>query len=353
MNSDDTVQNVLCGVTWPTTWTPTQMFYGMMTRTPSNPLACFGGNDWTDTQAAVDIALFDNGLPTRFMHPQYGALSAWSSVARSNYNAATLSIRERLSSLILDFNYTLSHSLDNASGLQTGTGYASAAFIVNPIRPNDFYGNSSFDIRQTININSVWQLPFGKGRTFLSNAGPAVQAVLGGWQLSGIYRWNTGLPTISPYDDARWATNWNVQANVTPTSPIHPCNSRPQTSSPKLFGACNDNNQVYQSFRNAYPGETGMRNVFRLPGQTNLDAGLSKSFSLPWSEKQKLQLRWEVFNVANFQPLGVLDNSRSGFGIASDPLVRNLQPAKNFSNFTGIQTTAAPRSMQIGLRYSF
>jgi hypothetical protein len=350
-NITDPDFGICAGGGWSPTYTPTQLFYAMQSRTPSNPEACFGGNDWTDTEAAIDIGLADNGLPTRFMHPQYGALSAWSTVAHSNYNAATISIRERLSSLILDFNYTFSHSLDNASGLQSGTGYASAAFIVNPLRPNDFYGSSSFDIRQNININSVWQLPMGKGHTFLSNASPVAQAVLGGWQLSGIYRWNTGLPSLSPYDDARWSTNWNVQANVTPTGPIHICPSRPAVGDPKMFGSCNSNNEVYQAFRNAYPGETGPRNYLRLPGYVDMDLGLGKTFTMPWNEGHQLQIRWDAFNVTNTQHFGAIDTSRTGLGVVRDPLRRGSTAPDNWTNFVQIQ--GSPRVMQIGARYTF
>ena len=111
----------------------------------------------------------------------------------------------------------------------------------------------------------------------MSDAHPAVDAVFGGWQISGIFRWNTGLPQYSVIDDARWATNWNVQAGVTPVTPIHTCPDRPLTGpNPKLFGGCGDINAIYQSFRNAYPGESGPRNPFRLPGYIDLDLGLVK-----------------------------------------------------------------------------
>ena len=193
-------------------------------------------------------------------------------------------------------------------------------------------------------------MPFGKGRAFMNTDNRAVQAVLGGWQLSGIYRWNTGLPLTSPYDDARWATNWNVQANVTPTAPIHTCPSR--TGTPKLFGGSGcDIKAIYQSFRNAYPGETGPRNYLRLPGYMNVDLGLGKVWDMPWSEKQKLQLRWEVFNVANSQSFGTLDISHTGFGVVRDPKLRGSNPPRNWSNFTQIQ--GQPRVMQVGARYSF
>jgi hypothetical protein len=118
----------------------------------------------------------------------------------------------------------------------------------------------------------------------LGNAYNFVNGVFGGWQLSGIFRWNSGLPTgfygdSGVFDDARWATNWNVQSNVTRIKPIETCPTRGGSGPPKLFG-CNTL-AAYQSFRNAKPGETGDRNVFRVPGYVNLDLGLGKSFSMP------------------------------------------------------------------------
>ncbi len=347
------------------TWTPTQLFYGMQSRGvpgDNNPFAFFSGNDWTDTEAYIDRVLFRGGLPTRFMQPQYGALSAWSTIGNSNYHGLTVSVRQRLSSLTLDVNYTFSHSMDDSSGLQSDFGFGSAnnsgPFIENPIRQRSNYGSSDFDIRHLINASAVWQMPFGKGRVFMNTDNRAVQAVLGGWQLAGIFRWNTGLPTASPTDDARWATNWNVQTNVTPTGPIHTCPTRIGTAdpvgtgAPKLFGGSGcDIKAIYQSFRNAYPGETGPRNYIRLPGYTNVDLGLAKTFNMPWSEKHQLQLRWDVFNVANRQSFGLIDLSRTGFGVARDPALRGLNPPANWFNFTQIQ--GHPRVMQIGARYSF
>jgi hypothetical protein len=315
----------------------------------------FSGNDWTDTQAEMDLALAAGTLPTRFMQPQYGALSTWSTIGNSNYNAFTFSFRQRLNSLLFDVNYTYAHSLDDASGLQTETGFGNqvgnGAFIVNPIRQGQSYANSDFDIRHSINADAVWQLPFGKDRTFLSNSSRAMDAILGGWQLSGIFRWNTGLPTQpSPFDDARWATNWNVQANVVPLTPIHSCPNRPANGQPKLFGGCNVT-QIYQNFRNPYPGETGFRNYLRMPGYVDLDLGLGKTWKMPWKEGHQLQLRWDVFNVTNTQHFGAIDSSRTGFGVGLDPKLTQLNPPSDWSNFTLIQ--GQPRVMQIGARYSF
>lgn len=80
-----------------------------------------------------------------------------------------------------------------------------------------------------------------------------------------------------------------------------------------------------------------------------MDAGLSKSFVMPYNEHHQLQFRWEVFNVTNTQKMGEYNTSRSGFGITSDPATQ--QPPTEWSNFTGTQGT--PRVMQFALRYWF
>jgi hypothetical protein len=328
-------------------WTNAQAFLGYQT----GNVGFFSGNDYTDVQAEIDLALAANGLPIRFMQPQYGALSTWATVGNSNYHALAVSLRERINSLTMDFNYTWAHSLDDASGLQTETGYGNfqtnGAFVPNSLRQRENYASSDFDVRHSINADLVWQLPFGKGQAFMGNAGRAADAFVGGWQLSGIFRWNTGLPTgVSPFDEAQWATNWNVQSDSTPTKSVHTCPNKPANAAPKLFGSCGVD-QVYQSFRNAYPGESGPRNIFRFPGYVDLDLGISKSWKMPWNEGHQLQLRWDVFNVTNTQRLtGIAD-----FAVAQDPGLTSASAPPDWSNFTEIQ--GQPRAMQIGARYSF
>jgi len=312
------------------------------------------GNDWTDIQDVIDQAVNggESTLNNVFFQPQYGALSSFSSIARSNYHAGTLTLRERFgTALTMDVNYTLSHSMDDASGLASATAFG-GAFILNPILQDASYANSDFDIRHIINMNAIWQLPIGKGHKFLGGANGIVDGIIGGWQLSSIFRWNSGLPTgfygdSGVFDDARWATNWNVQSNVTRIKPIETCPTRGGTVAPKLFG-CNTT-EAYRSFRNAKPGETGDRNVFRVPGYVDLDLGLGKSFTMPWSENHKLQVRVEAFNVTNTQRLGQYDTSRGGFGVTLNPATAT--PPSQWSNFTAIQGT--PRVMQFGFRYEF
>ena len=339
-------------------YNPTQAVYALMV--PFGTLGGYGdpesgsytnyGNDWTSAQ--LEISTLSRAFPDRhiFYQPQYGTYGAWSTTGKSNYHAFTFSARQRFGEkLIMDFNYTFSKSLDDGSGLQADAVTSGAGFYLNPFRPQDMYAPSDFDMRHIINFNAVYQLPFGKGQWLFSNAGKVTNAILGGWQVTGIFRYNSGIPFGTPYDDARWATNWNVQSYSTRINPNLTTDPRKCPQGPKIFGC--DTTAYYRNFRNARPGETGERNTLRLPNFWVLDMGIGKTFNMPWSESHKLQFRWEVFNVTNTQHLGDLDTSRSGYGIGLDPARRNMTPPSNFGNFVDIQGDR--RVMQYVLRYSF
>jgi hypothetical protein len=306
--------------------------------------------DWTYVQSDDLLDNLSVIGPNAFFHPQYAALAAFSTIAKSDYHAGTLSVRQRYKdSLTIDFNYTLSKSFDNASGLTTSGAYG-AAFIVNPLDPDQNRAESDFDMRHIINSNALWQLPFGKGRKFLGDMPGYADAVLGGWQLTGIFRWNSGLPAPTPFDAAQWATNWNVQSNGVRLRNVKANPTRGGKLDPNLFGDSEEAKKaVYQSFRNARPGEVGDRNILRLPGYVTLDMGLGKTFSMPFNENHKLQFRWEVFNVTNTQRLTISTVTRENFGLDIDPHLGT--PPSTFGNFDSIQGT--PRVMQFGLRYTF
>jgi Carboxypeptidase regulatory-like domain len=304
--------------------------------------------DWTFYQLIIDDYSPVIG-PNAFYQPQFAALSAFSTVSRSNYNALQLSLRQRWAdNLTFDFNYTLSHSLDDASGLQSAGSYAASAFIVNALFPEQSYADSDFDARHVINANWIIGLPFGRGKAFMSDSPKVVDAVLGGWELNGIYRWNSGLPVQTPFDCCVWATNWNVQSNGVRTQPIR--SSPTSEGSPNLFS---DPVTAYRSFRNARPGEAGDRNVLRGQPYMSLDLGLSKTFRMPW-ENHTLQFRWEVFNVTNTQRFDA--NTISDLSIGDDPFLGG-DPSPDFGRFTSTQTplneTKAGRVMQFALRYQF
>ena len=304
--------------------------------------------DWTWLQYLLDDAyvfgIDDPNWSNLFYHPQYAAFAAFSTVGRSDYHGGSLSVRQRLGqSLVLDFNYTFSKSMDDASGLQTSGAYESA-FILNAIRQKDSYSYSDFDIRHMINANGLWQLPFGKGRKYFNNLNGFAEALIGGWQLGGIFRWNTGLPYDNLVDLSGWATNWQLRSVAARTRYIQTRHSRGGNG--REANAFASLSQLYNSIRPPKPGETGDRNVFRGTSYSTLDLNLGKTFTMPWNENHKLQFRWEVFNVFNRQSL-TGEFATLAF-VPGDP--GSLEEL-GVGEYSGIQ--GRPRRMQFVLRFSF
>jgi hypothetical protein len=321
--------------------TATQAAYRRVART------VVGGQNTTDYTTVQDLwDLRGAGTAPVFYQPQYGALSVFSTLGTSDYNSAQFTVRKRLENgFSFDFNYTASHSLDTASGAQNGTNFG-APFIENPFNLNANRGNSNFDIRHQINVNYLYDLPFGKGKMLLSNPNAIAQAIFGGWATTGIFRWASGLPSGQPFDSSQWATNFNVQSNGVAIRPL--VSSPTRTGDPNLFS---DPVYAYNSYRNAYPGEYGDRNALRYPSAISLDVGLYKSFTI--HERLRATLRGEAFNVTNTQHFTGI----SSLGLVRDPFTSQTPggvapaPPSTFGKFTGIQGT--PRVFQFALRIDF
>lgn len=305
------------------------------------------GNDWTFIQELLD----DFSGRRLFYQSQYAALSSFGTIARSDYNALAISVRQRLKGLTWDFNYTFSKSMDDASGLQTSGTYA-AAFIQNPLDQESSYARSDFDLPHILNFNSVWEIPVGRNRQFFSGMNKFVNALFGGWQLSSIFRYNSGYPIRNFFDDSGWVTNYNIKAGGFLQNPVETGNN-PTTGVggvPNLFA---DRVAAYRSFRSPLPGEIGNRNVLRYPSYFVLDAGLAKSFDMPWREGHKITIRWDVFNVTNTARFTTLANNSLGYRPDRVDANGNFvnSPPSNWGNFTAQQ--GSPRIMQFALRYDF
>lgn len=307
-----------------------------------------GGVDITDytalQQQLDDVGIFRNA----FFHPQYAALQAYSSVGRSDYHGGTFTLRQRFkNSFLFDFNYSFAKSMDNASTLETLRALSNV--IRNPIDPDLEYSVSDFDIRHNINFNFLAELPFGRGRSFLGDINPVANAFLGGWQLSGITRYNTGLPAGAP-GDIEWATNWQVQSNGVRLRDVQSSNNANVDGFPNLFS---NPTAAYQSFRNARAGEVGDRNIstLRIPSYFVLDAGLTKNFNMWYAEGHRLQFRWEVFNVTNTQRFNTISSLR----LNREPFLG--EPSSDFGRYIDSQTPIGEvrpgRLMQFALRYVF
>ena len=326
--------------------TNTQAAYAMMAGCD----VCRGyATDWTSLQDALDLG---TGNPL-FYSRQYGALSAYGTIGSSDYHGGSLSIRQRFKSLSWDLNYTFSKSFDDASGLQT-SGVYGTAFILNPLRQRDNRSVSDFDVNHIFNFNSIWELPFGKGKSLFGKTNAAVDHIVGGWKLTTIYRYNSGLPVVDPFDNNGWATNWNIRSYGVQVRKLKTSATRGSTTAPNLFS---DPSFAYQSYRSPRAGETGNRNLLRYPGYVSLDFGLSKVFKMPYKDTHNVQFRWDVFNATNTQRLSTVLGST--FAVGLDPYLGGSggTPTASFGNLTSTQKpfgeTTAARVMQFALRYQF
>lgn len=231
----------------------------------------------------------------RFYHDQYSALYAWRSVGYSNYNALEVVYRQRFGAgLQADFNYTYSKSMDLTSQSErlNTSGATNYAQILNSWKPNQLYGISDYDVTHQINSNYIWDLPFGRGKKYFSSANRMTNELVGGWETTGIVRWTSGFPFMMD-NGAYYPTNWDIEGWATQISKA----SSHAAARGHLTQRFADPAAVFASFDHALPGDSGTRNPLRGDGYFSWDTGLDKNFAI--TERIKLQLRWEMFNVTN------------------------------------------------------
>ena len=283
-----------------------------------------------------------------FFNSQFHSLFSWRSIGNSSYNALQASLRHSMSHGVqFDLNYTWSKSLDLTSdavrvtpngGLASGVGG-----VVNTWNPNQLRGISDFDTTHQFNANWIVDLPFGRGKAFANNANGLVDAIIGGWQLSGIARWTSGFP-VNISNGGTYPTNWQLPGNATLVGAAHTKTTKTATANGTIVSIFPGPLQPLPNglglgpFRHDYPGESGTRNPIRGDGFATFDLGLSKSWKMPYADSHLLRLRWEVFNVPNL----------TRFDVAS---ITNGIDQGGFGNYSGLLTN--PRVMQFALRYEF
>jgi hypothetical protein len=304
----------------------------------------FPGNE-TGSLYMLDILCSPGcgGATNRFWPSQYASMYAWSSIGESNYNAAQIALQHKMSRGVeMELSYTLSKSLDMGSDAErtmfsssTGTSAGSSfGAILNAWNPRLNYAASDFDVRHLITANWVVQLPLGRGKALLSGVGHKIDYMIGGWQLSGVTRWASGLP-FSVICGAGWGTNWDEKSSMIRTGPV-PTHTHIDQGAAQVFA---DPSQVLQNLRNPYPGEAGQRNNFRGDGYFGADSGLTKSWKI--HESSAVKFAWETFNVSNSVRFDV------------NPLtsLQNMTTSGELGVYGA--TVTKPRVQQLSLRYSF
>jgi hypothetical protein len=210
--------------------------------------------------------------------------------------------------------YTWSHCLDYGSG--------DFATITNPYDLKLDRGNCDLDRRHVLNLNYVWDLPFFKG-----SQSKAMRSVLGGWQISGITSFQSGLPKTAIVSGDNAGVGG---ANVRPILLSNP------NEGPKTVGEW-FNTGAFATPEPLTFGTAG-RGIIRAPGRNNWNLSMFKVFSgipLPKSpEGGQIQFRAEFFNAFNHTQFHDINTTLGG-------------------GFGEVTSTADPRVIQFGMKFLF
>ena len=279
--------------------------------------------------------------PYNFFMPQFSSLWGWRSSGNSSYHALNVTLRHALRNGVqFDVNYTFSKSIDVGSNAErvnvfdTVGGFSSQ--VINSWVPNQLRAVSDFDMTHQINSNWVIDLPFGRGKKFASGMNRGMDAIFGGWSLTGLFHWSSGLP-FSIFPGGGWPTNYNLTGQAVEVGNPGQVGVHMNASGlPTMFA---DADTAIAAFRHPYPGEGGQRNELRGPGYFGIDAGVDKDWKI--TENKTVSFAWEAFNVTN----------SVRFDAAASSNNFDLTTVTNFGVYSS--TLTQPRVMQFMLRFSF
>jgi hypothetical protein len=249
-------------------------------------------------------------------YPRFAGITLYDNLGKTWYNSMQAKWERRFSQgLLFTGAYAWGkHMLDGIGP----TVWDSPA----PFAPQGYNrGRSSFDRRHVLTIDTVYELPFGRGKRHLASIHPVANAVLGGWQLSGIYNFTSGQPLTLSVPGATLGNGNGTRPNQV-GSPNVSSPSADLWFDPKAFAA---------------PGQYLFGNsplgFMDAPGSHSLDVGLMKNFRV--TESKYVQFRWEMFNAPNHVNLNAPNTT---FGIADT--------GKIFS-------AGGARQMQFGMKFVY
>jgi hypothetical protein len=273
----------------------------------------------------LNSGIFPNAAKLFLANTSTGVADLVGNYGTLRYNSLQVELRRRFSKgLYLQANYTFQKTMGNASGGALTDNNTQTRFEPNldNLDPDLEYSRVNYDTTQVFNLNSIYELPFGKGKPFL-NRGGLLNHIFGGFQVSGILRISTGAPiNISDprgtLNRTARSTRQTPQTNLTVPqirdllgiydTPcgifyINPAVININTTTcagtgraAEGFGSTPFAGQVF--FNNA-PGQTGSLERYAINGPlyANLDMGLFKTFRI--TENVRFQVRAEAFNVTN------------------------------------------------------
>ena len=226
-------------------------------------------------------------------YPEFGDINLTENNGYSWYHALQVRAEKRMSHrFTVDVGYTWSKFMDATSYLNAGDTLL-------------YRSISQYDRPQRISISGIWDIPFGRGRTFGSNLPKAADWVIGGWQLNALIQKQSG-PPLAFNDSIFLGTNPN-QINL-------PADQRSVNMwfNTSLFNR-NPSQQLQYDLRGFPIYFAGVR----APNQTSWDFSLIKFFSI--TERAKLQFRAECYDALNHPNFDApsMTVTGSNFGVIS------------------------------------
>ena len=257
----------------------------------------------------------------------WGNLTAIETNAFANYDALMLRINRRFANnLAVNFDYTWSHVLD--------TGDNDSDAINNPFCIKCSYANAGYDQPNVVSLDVVYTLPKVTG----SFANAFTKQVFNGWELSGIFRYQSGMPFTVNANGNLFGENIGNNGGQYVNLSGDPYSTN--------GGSLILNQAAFSRPADGTWGSLG-RNSLRLPGITNTDVALMKSFAIT-PERVKLTFRFEVFNLFNHPELWAINTSFTGDNPGSGLSASDGQFGQPASN--GYRD---PRTLQLSLRLAF
>ncbi len=256
------------------------------------------------------------------------------SEANSNYNALQAEIQGRAShGLSYELSYTWSHCLTNATGY-FGEGSQSGsqdAWFQDVYNPKADYGSCYFNVKNVFSGYVIYELPFGRGRTYGNNINSVANAVVGNWRVSVVPTFRGGFPITIGANNPPGTNSYGERADCN-GPPIVYGKSQPLPTS--LGGGYQWFSQAPYSQPAAGYGTCSISSVYG-PGERDVDVGLAKSFIV--HEQQNVEFRTEFVNTFNHT---ILDAPQDGLG-------------SSLGFINGANSSQGARNIQFALKYNF
>lgn len=281
-------------------------WYNNMTANVPNPFAgLLAGTTINGTTVQKNVLLKP--------YPQFGTITTTTNQGYSWYHALLVGVQKRFSKgYTMSFNYTFSK-------------FMQATEYLNPADPMPIETISDVDTPHRITVSSIYELPFGSGRRFLANAHPVVKGILGGWQVQGIYAFQSGRPVN--FTNTTYTQNFPFYGDATKIVLPSDQRSPDQWFNTSVFDRASLTQWGYNLRTFPFRFST-----LRTDPLNNWDLSLIKNTRI--AEGKNLQIRAEFLNAMNHPnfsaPNIVTTNSLFGTAIGTQNYPRNIQLTAKF-----------------------